>query len=84
MTIHEIAEIFSKLEKTSVRKWEKQIRLVAKTQKEMLHEDLPFFMQINLPDGQWWAKVHQYRAKADGWTYYIPETREQESAMLGL
>ena len=84
MTIRDIAETFAKLEKSSVSKWDKQIRLVAKTQKEMLHEDLPFFMSITLPDGQWWAKVYQYRNARDGWCYTIPETREQEKRMLGI
>ena len=35
-------------------------------------------VEIALPDGWWLCKVIKYSSRPDGWSYEIPETREQE------
>ena len=40
-----------------------------------------YYMEIALPDGWWYFIVTKYADRADGFDYYIPETREQESAI---
>lgn len=37
---------------------------------------------IMLEDGEWWFSINRYSDKADGFDYYIPETREQEAKFL--
>ena len=42
-----------------------------------------FVMEIALPDGWWFFTVNKYSAGASaGYDYWIPETREQERALL--
>jgi len=36
-------------------------------------------MEIALPDGWWIFSVSRYSRAADGFSYFIPDTREQES-----
>jgi len=35
-------------------------------------------MEINLRDGHWLFTVERFSNEADGFDYYIPDTREQE------
>ena len=35
--------------------------------------------EISLPDGNWLFEVIRYNDRQDGYDYFIPETREQES-----
>lgn len=39
-------------------------------------------MNISLPDGDWYFSVDRYSDDVDGFGYYIPETREQESVLF--
>jgi len=36
-------------------------------------------MEIALPDGWWIFSVSRYSSTADGFSYFIPDTREQET-----
>lgn len=45
---------------------------------KMLRTADSFIFQIVLPDGEWLGKISRYSGKADGYDYYIPETREAE------
>ena len=36
-------------------------------------------MEVALPDGWWIFSVSRYACASDGFGYYIPDTREQES-----
>lgn len=38
-------------------------------------------VEIALPDGWWLCEVIRYSDKSDGYTYEIPETREQEKSI---
>lgn len=38
-------------------------------------------MTIQLPDGEWLMTINRYADRSDGWSYYIPETREQEKLL---
>ena len=40
-----------------------------------------YIMQGTLPDGDWLIEVFQYRDTADGYDYYLPDTREQEARL---
>lgn len=37
--------------------------------------------EIALPDGRWNFEIVRYSDKADGFDYYIPETREQNERL---
>ncbi len=37
--------------------------------------------EIALPDGWWFFEVFRFSDAADGWDYYLPETREQEARL---
>ena len=39
-------------------------------------------MEIALPDGRWHCVVSRYSESPDGFDYYIPETREQDKALV--
>lgn len=41
-------------------------------------------MEIALPDGRWFFTVNRYGYGRDAFDYTIPETREQEAAILRL
>lgn len=36
-------------------------------------------IEVSLPDGTWLCEVHRFADVADGYDYYIPDTREQEA-----
>ena len=38
-------------------------------------------MEIALPDGRWLFTITHYDPSADGFDFFIPETREQESRL---
>ena len=87
MTLHDIAtqlhnltdgringEHFTKHElESNLRRW-------------MRHSELNklagrLVIEISLPDGKWLATVDQHSDGADGYDYFIPDTREQESIL---
>lgn len=39
-------------------------------------------MQIALPDGWWYFDIWRYNNSADGYTYRIPETRQEERRVI--
>lgn len=41
-------------------------------------------IELCLPDGRWFATVDRFADQADGYDYYIPETREQEQRIKDL
>lgn len=40
-----------------------------------------YYMHGTLPDGDWLIEVFQYNDTADGYGYYLPDTREQEARL---
>lgn len=39
-------------------------------------------IQIALPDGWWYMSVIRFNNQPDGYSYYIPETREDEAHLI--
>lgn len=35
-------------------------------------------VEVAMPDGGWLCEIHKFADTADGYDYYIPDTREQE------
>lgn len=41
-----------------------------------------WLMEIALPDGRWYFQMSRYSLAADGFDYYIPETRINEQTLI--
>ena len=86
MTIKEVAHSLYGLsvagffngEKFTVTRLEKQIRAwMQGGQKRIV-------MQIALPDGWWYFNVIRFADRPDAYSYYIPETRDDEIGVKKL
>lgn len=83
MTLHETAQSLFGLsvagyfngEKFSLKQLENYIK---QSFKGTLKLGNRLVMEIALPDGRWLCEVIRYADRNDGWSYEIPETREEE------
>lgn len=41
-----------------------------------------YVLEVAFLDGWWWCYVAKYSDAVDGYDYWIPDTREQEKAMM--
>lgn len=83
MTIREVATQMHNLsggklngEQFSKRELEEYISNMFRTGLKL---DNTLVMEIALPDGNWLCTVDRFAYAADGFDYYIPDTREQEA-----
>lgn len=83
MTLHETAQSLFSLsvagyfngEKFSLKQLESYIK---QSFKGTLKLGNKLVMEIALPDGRWLCEIIHYANRNDGWSYEIPETREEE------
>ena len=52
--------------------------------RNMLRTGDRLVMEIALPDGRWLFTITRFAPSADGFDYYIPDTREEESRIKAL
>lgn len=41
-----------------------------------------YVLEVCLPDGRWYCSINRYNHTADGFDYWIPESRNQEAKLL--
>lgn len=83
MTLHETAQSLYNLsvsgwfnhEKFSFSQFENFVKNLFKGNLKLGNKAV---IEISLPDGWWLCEVIHYSDRNDGWSYEIPETREQE------
>ena len=48
------------------------------------HNKVPntHLIQLCLRDGKWFSTIYKFADRPDGYDYYIPDTREEESRLL--
>lgn len=64
-------------EKFSERRLENYISSLLRTGHRLV-------MEISLPDGRWFFTITRFSTNPDGFDYYIPDTRDEEKAVIAL